>query len=136
MRAPYEALAARRLGQPLGSIERMGVVIRLSESKLVQVCACGALVEILLKEGFFTASRVVHQSRGAGRTLLMVDALSEIALDGFLLVDQLSLNALRIFQVQAQLWLSRSLSLCFVIAEPSDATVPGSASRFSLFCVK
>ena len=70
-----------------------------SEIKALQVCACGALVAILLKEGSFVASRVQQQAETVGSGLMRVDNLSEISLDGFLLVDQTSLKALHIFQV-------------------------------------
>ena len=65
-----------------------------------QVCATGALVAILLKEGLlapFTVGMVGENAQHGG--LLSIQGLSELALDGFLVVDQVSLRALQIFQV-------------------------------------
>lgn len=56
-------------------------------------------MRLLLKESRFIAARVQHQYRSSGAGLLRVKAVSEISLDGLLMVDQISLKALQIFHV-------------------------------------
>lgn len=66
------------------------------------MCACGALVAILLQDGLLEGTGPVpRQDFGAHLSLVRVRKVSEVALSGYLTVDQLSLQALQIFQVLA-----------------------------------
>lgn len=61
-----------------------------------QVCAAGALLAIMHREGFLSPSQATDCGEiPAG---VFVEGLSEITLDGFLTVDSASMRALQIFQ--------------------------------------
>ena len=61
------------------------------------MCAAGALVEILTKEGLlaFSSSGWAEGSQ----EILKIRSLAEVSLEGFLTVDQASYSALQIFHV-------------------------------------
>lgn len=71
----------------------------------MQVCACGALVAILIQEGGLDAMDCERAPDAGPASLIGVRRVSEVALSGFLTVDQLSLQALQIFQVASRLLL-------------------------------
>nr|AKI32383.1 DNA mismatch repair protein MSH5 [Watanabea reniformis] len=102
-----ELLHVRGMPEGQSAQERLhllNTMINLSATQ--QVCAAGALVAILLKEGILAAhtpssSLDDTEQPATGGQLLGLEGLSEIALEGLLLVDQVSLRALQIFQEEA-----------------------------------
>lgn len=65
----------------------------------MQVCAIGALVAIMVKEGSLANDCSQEDNNGLPSASSPVQKISEVALDGFLTIDQRSLRALHIFQV-------------------------------------
>ena len=61
-----------------------------------QVCAAGALLAILHREGLLCPAQATEP--GEMPAAIFVDGLSEVTLDGFLTVDSASMLALQIFQ--------------------------------------
>lgn len=64
----------------------------------MQVCAAGALIAILIKEGMLTLSSSTCTDDFS--EVLYLQNLSEMSLEGFLYVDQASFHALQIFHVR------------------------------------
>lgn len=69
---------------------------RINLAATQQVCAAGALLEIMHREGYLSTS---HSADLVDMpAALSIDGFSEISLDGFLKVDCASMHALQIFQ--------------------------------------
>ena len=78
-------------GVPIGSFETC---------PNMQVCAAGALIAILIKEGILALTPGLDTESSGD--LLAIHSISELSLDGFLTVDPGSFQALQIFQVLNQ----------------------------------
>jgi DNA mismatch repair protein MSH5 len=112
-RAVLEAVHVR--GTPPGlstreRLHRLNTMVSLSAEQ--QVCAAGALLAVLVREGRMQApapGEAAHTAAGGGNggedtsggssgALLSLASISEVSLEGYLAVDPASLAALQIFQ--------------------------------------
>jgi DNA mismatch repair protein MSH5 len=88
---------------PRERLHRLNACLSLSSEQ--QVCAAGALLAILAREGRLAAGPASSLNGGtAGGTAeaaMQLESVCEVSLDGYLLVDPASMAALQIFQPEA-----------------------------------
>ena len=85
----------------------------------LQVCAVGALLAALAREGTLGVwdGDPEVEAHGSQRFFGIAD-IAETSIDGYLIVDQVSRHALQIFQACAQLWnVSAQLCRCHSILQ-------------------
>ncbi|GAB4818643.1 hypothetical protein N2152v2_005689 [Parachlorella kessleri] len=96
-RAVLENVHVRGMPAGLSPRERVHLLnAMLTLSSEQQVCAAGALLAILSREGLLAGC-----SSDEDAVVFSVNGISELSLDGYLMVDPVSMSALQIFQEES-----------------------------------